>query len=155
IRRLVDPAVLLPWPSGSKGDRRRWKHLQLADMNEASYAAKLGKAGNIGVALGRVSDGLVTIDLDKDHYVTAFLAANPLLGETLRTRGHRGCNVWLRCSTDYPPSQELKDSSKEVIGEWRADGNQTIIAGTHPEGVLYQFVVEKPAIRIAYSAIVW
>lgn len=118
LRRLVDPAVLLPWPCGSKGDRRKWKHLQLADMNETSHLAKLESAGNIGVALGRISNGLVTIDLDNDNYVTAFLAANPLLGDTLRTRGRRGCNVWLRCSADYPPSQQLKDSSNELIGEW-------------------------------------
>ena len=155
VRRLVDPAVLLPWPSGSKGDRRKWKHLQLSDMNDASHLAKLESAGNIGVALGRVSNGLVTIDLDKDNYVTAFLAANPPLGDTLRTRGRRGCNVWLRCSADYPPSQELKDSCNTVIGEWRADGSQTIIAGTHPEGMLYQFIVEKPAVALVYGEIAW
>jgi hypothetical protein len=29
ILALVGPAVLLPWSTGSKGDRRKWKHLQL------------------------------------------------------------------------------------------------------------------------------
>ena len=62
LRELLGPAVLLPWPSGSKGNRRKWKHLQLTDMDD-DYLAKLKKAGNIGVALGRVSGGLVTIDL--------------------------------------------------------------------------------------------
>ena len=152
---LLGPAVLLPWPSGSKGDRRKWKHLQLTDMDEGSHLAKLDKAGNIGVALGKASEGLVTIDLDQDCCVDAFLEANPLLADTLRTRGSRGCNIWVRCSGDYPPSQKLKNASGEEIGEWRADGSQTIIAGTHPEGMSYQFVVEKPVITISYDAIIW
>ena len=155
LRKRLGPAVLQPWPSRSKGNHRKWKHLQLADMNETSHLAKLEKAGNTGVALGRVSDGLVTIDLDDDSYVAAFLAANPLLKTTLRTRASRGCNIWVRCSSEYPPSQRLKNAHGTVIGEWRADGNQTIISGTHPEGMLYQFVVEKPAITIVYGAIIW
>ena len=84
---LLGPAVLLPWPSRTKGDRRKWKHLQLGDMNEPSHLAKLERAHNIGVALGQVSNSLVTIDLDEDNYVAAFLAVNPLFGDTLRTRG--------------------------------------------------------------------
>jgi hypothetical protein len=152
---LVGPAVLLPWPSGSKGDRRKWKHLQLSDMDDGSHLAKLTKAGNIGIALGKASNGLVTIDLDEDTYVDAILAANPLLTETLRTRGSRGCNIWVRCSDGYPPSQKLKNSAGDEIGEWRADGNQTIVAGIHPEGMPYQFVVDKPVITISYRAIIW
>src|SRR4029077_1502522 len=81
----------------------------------------------------------------------ALLAANPLLRNTLRTTAQRGCNVWLRCGTDYPSSCNLKDQSGSKVGEWRADGNQTIIAGTHPDGVPYRFVVESPAITIDYS----
>ena len=152
---LIGPAVLLPWPSGSKGNRRKWKHLQLSDMIEPGHQSKLEEAGNIGVALGRVSNGLVTIDLDKDSHVDAFLAANPLLKTTLLTRGSRGCNIWARCSSEYPPSQRLKNESSADIGEWRADGCQTIISGTHPEGMQYQFVVERPAITISYDAIIW
>jgi hypothetical protein len=49
----------------------------------------------------------------------------------------------------------LKNSSGKEIGEWRADGNQTIIAGTHPEGMPYQFVVENPGGPISYDAIIW
>jgi len=69
ILELLGPAVLLPWPARSKGDWRRWKHLQLADMSKASHLAKLEKSGNIGVALGKVSNGLVTIDLDSNDHV--------------------------------------------------------------------------------------
>jgi hypothetical protein len=155
LRNLLDPAVLLPWSSGSKGDRRKWKQLQLTDMNEPSHLAKLERAGNIGVALGQVSNGLVTIDLDEDGYVTALLKENPVFCNTLRTRAARGCNIWLRCNGGYPPSQRLKNASGADIGEWRADGNQTVITGTHPEGMPYEFVVESPVITISYDAIIW
>ena len=155
ILGLLGPALLLPWPARCKGSRKKWKHLQLSDTEEPSYRAKLAKAGNIGVALGTVSNGLVTIDLDQDGYADAFLAANPLLTSTLRTRGKRGCNIWVRLSGGFPPSQKLKNSSGNEIGEWRADGNQTIIAGTHPEGMAYQFVVDKAVITIRYQAIIW
>ena len=155
LRGLLGPAVLLPWPTRSKGDRRRWKHLQLADMNEANHLAKLERAGNIGVALGQVSNGLVTIDLDNDSQAYSFLAANPLLRDTLQTRASRGCNVWLRCAGDYPRSCNLIDQSGTKIGELRGDGCQTIIIGTHPSGVAYRFVVEKPVIKIRYDAIIW
>jgi Bifunctional DNA primase/polymerase, N-terminal len=152
---LLGSALLLPWPTGSKGYPRKWGHLQLTDMDRGSYRAGLERAGNIGVALGQVSNGLVTIDLDHDTYVEAFLAANPPLRDTLRTTAARGCNIWLRCGDGYPASRMLKNPSGQEIGEWRADGNQTIISGNHPEGVLYRFVVEKPVITTRYEAIIW
>jgi len=124
-------------------------------MNDAIHLAKLNRAGNIGVALGEASNGLVTIDFDEDSYGDAFLAANPLLKTTLRTRATRGCNTWVRCSSEYPPSQRLKNASGAEIGEWRADGSQTIISGTHPDGMPYRFAVECPAITISYDAIIW
>jgi hypothetical protein len=155
LLELLGPAVLLPWPSGSKGDRRRWKHLELTDMDDGSHLAKLAKAGNIGVALGKVSNGLVTVDFDEQYYTDCFLKANPLLADTLRTRASRGCNIWVRCSNPYPSSCKLKNLSGKEIGEWRADGCQTIICGMHPDGVAYHFVVEKPVITIHYNEIIW
>jgi hypothetical protein len=152
---LLGPAVLLPWHGRSKGGHRKWKNRQLADMNDSTYLAKLEKAGNIGVSLGKVSNGLVTIDLDDDNHVEPFLEANPLLRHTLCTAAQRGCNIWLRCTADYPSSCKLKDQSGNEVGEWRADGNQTIIAGTHRSGCAYRFVVEKPVIPIDYNAIIW
>lgn len=152
---LLGPAILLPWPARSKGGHRKWKDRQLADMNDSTYLAKLEKAGNIGVALGTVSNGLVTIDIDNDSHVGPFLEANPLLRHTLRTAAQRGCNVWVRCFGEYPRSCKLKNQCGNEIGEWRADGSQTIIAGTHPNGMPYRFVVEKPVITIDYNAIIW
>jgi hypothetical protein len=155
LRKLLGDAVLLPWRSGSKGDRRKWRHLHLRDMNDDTHIARLERAGNIGVALGKVSGGLITIDLDEDGYVDGFLDANPLLTNTLRTRGSRGCNIWVRCSSGYPPSQKLRSSLGVELGEWRADGNQTIVAGIHPGGMAYEFLVENPVITMKYESIVW
>jgi len=155
ILSLLGSALLLPWPAKCKGGPKKWKYLQLTDMNAPSHLAELESAGNIGVALGRASNGLVTVDFDNEDYVEAFLEVNPLLRTTLRTTAQRGCNIWLRCTTDYPRSCKLRNRSGDEIGEWRADGNQTIIAGTHPDGVPYRFVVESPAIAIDYSEIVW
>jgi Bifunctional DNA primase/polymerase, N-terminal len=155
IISLLGPALLLAWPARCKGGRKKWKHLQLTDMSEASHLAKLEMAGNIGVALGKVSNGLVTIDFDHEKYIEPFLEANPLFRNTLCTTAQRGCNIWLRRTTDYPNSCKLKNRSGDEIGEWRADGDQTIVAGTHPDGVPYRFVVENPAIAIDYSEIVW
>src|SRR6266568_7267130 len=118
LRELLGPAVSLSWPSGSKGENKKWKHRTLADMDDAAYLAKLGKAGNIGVVLGEVSNGLVTIDFDDESYVNGFLEANPLLTQTLRTHGRRGCNIWVRCSGAYAPSQKLKNVTGAEIGEW-------------------------------------
>jgi hypothetical protein len=124
IVELLGPAVLLAWPSGSKGSRKKWKHLQLTNMSDQAYLARLEKSGNIGVALGRVSNGLVTIDLDCEDCVNPLLDANPLLRNTLRTAAERGCNIWVRCGSEYPRSCSLTDPSARKIGDWRADGNQ-------------------------------
>jgi hypothetical protein len=124
-------------------------------MSAPSHLVKLERAGNIGVALGKVSHGLVTIDVDNESYIECVLEANPMLKTTLRTTAQRGCNIWLRCTTDYPRSSKLMNRSREEIGEWRADGNQTIVAGTHPSGVPYRFLVENPVIALDYSEIVW
>ncbi len=52
LLKLLGPAVLLAWPSGSKGGCRKWKHIQLTDMNGDSYLADLEETGNIGGRAG-------------------------------------------------------------------------------------------------------
>ena len=107
LRGLLGPAVLLPWPTRSKGDRRKWKHLTLADM-DGDHLAKVEQAGNIGVALGKVSGALVTIDLDNESYLDALLAENPMLRDTLRTRARRGCNIWVKVQWRIPSFSKAK-----------------------------------------------
>ena len=144
ILELTGPALLLSWRRGSKGSRKNfgWTRWPLTLMDDQVHLGQLEKASNIGVALGAVSGGLVTIDLDADERVAPFIEANPALRETLRTKGERGCNFWLRMDGEYPETHKLKEGGKE-IGEFRANGAQTIIWGTHPAGMPYRFEVEK------------
>ena len=57
--------------------------------------------------------------------------------------------------TEYPPSCKLFDQHRKPIGEWRADGNQTIVSGIHPDGCPYRFVVEAPVVELTYADIIW
>ena len=88
-------------------------------------------------------------------WVDTFLAANPALQRSLRTRGARGCNLWVRCAGIYPATGYLKSDGGEDVGEWRATGSQTIISGKHPSGCKYSIIVEAPPAEIGYEDIVW
>ncbi len=116
-----------------------------------SFAGK-----NIGVLLGKASGGLCTIDLDNDTDVEPFLARNPRLRDTTRTKRVRGCNLWVVIDGDFPPSTKLP------FGEWRADGNQTVIYGRaidkrkgETQPTEYRFLNEVPPIRIRFGKIVF
>ena len=164
LRKLLgDDAVLLPIPHGRKGPTGKkmegWQHFTPERMAEPEYLAQLNHGGNIGVLLGR---GLITIDWDQDAYVEPFLDLNPKLRETLRTRRVRGCNFWVRIKGGYPNSCKLKTVSGEEIGEWRADGNQTVIYGeaidrkkgeTNPTA--YKIENRVKPIELAFDEINW
>jgi hypothetical protein len=161
LRKILgEDALLLSWPSGSKGAKKRWKHISLAETKTPAYRRNL-ESGNIGVALGSRSNGLCSIDLDSDEAADTFLALNPRLQESLRTRGKKGCNVWVRCSGEYPALCKLKSRGTngaeplEAVGEWRADGAQTIISGKHPTGCDYSFLVEAPPVSLEFEQIIW
>ena len=128
LRELLgENVVLLPIKRGSKRPHSQgWQHFTPERMKDPGYLSALNHGGNIGVLLG---NGLVTIDLDCDEAVEPFLALNPKLRQTLRTKRKRGCNLWARINGAYPKSGKLKTGSGADIGEWRADGNQTVIYG--------------------------
>ena len=146
--------LLLHWPLGKKGTRRKWKHLTLDVMSDPVYLAQLA-AGNIGVAQGRVSNGLCSIDCDLGDQIDSFLKLNPKLAPSLRTKGERGCNVWCRVISDLPPTTTIKTVDGRNWGEFHASGSQTIIHGKHPSGCDYRFLVEAPPVQIDISEIVW
>jgi hypothetical protein len=123
-------------------------------MNDRAYLARL-KTGNIGVAQGKVSDGLCSIDIDLESEVAGFLALNPKLAATLRTKGERGCNTWFRDTDGSCPTKKIKTRDGQNWGEIRANGSQTIIYGKHPSGCHYRFVVQVPPVQIGISEIVW
>jgi len=97
--------------------------------------------------------GSIDIDDDDDEGAEEFLALNPDLKETLRSRGARGCNVWFYPDGgNVPRSRRLKRDG-QAWGEWRFNGRQTIIAGIHPSGVPYTLPCATPAIRYPFERI--
>jgi len=94
--------LLVAWPSGKKGCKGvDFTKITLKDMMDPEYRRRLAE-GNIGVVQGEASGGIGSIDIDDDHGAEEFLALNPALRDTLRTRGARGCNVWFYPEGDVP-----------------------------------------------------
>jgi phage/plasmid-associated DNA primase len=157
---LGDDVVLLPIPSGSKKPViKAWQSTKLSKMRDPEYLAQLNHDGNIGVLLGT---GLITIDLDRDEDVEPFLAVNPKLRETLRSRRVRGCNLWVRINGPYPKSCKLKTKGGKDFGEWRADSSQTVIHGAaidrkkgESRPTAYKILVRARPIEVAFDEIQW
>ena len=157
LRELLGHDVLLlAWPKGSKGTKKKWGHLTIADMTP-DYLAKLER-GNIGVALGAKSGNLIALDVDDDSLVEPYLALNPWLKDTLQTHGRRGRVFWLRMAGDYPAkTKPLETLSGSDAGEWRAGKNsQSIIHGIHPDtGKPYQVVKMAKPLVVEFPSIIW
>jgi putative DNA primase/helicase len=154
IKDQLGPCVLLAIPPGEKGPRtREWQKLTLADMTPG-YFAGLNHGQNIGVLLGAASEGLCTIDVDDDGLLEAFLNLNPSLRESLISKGARGGNIWLRIRGLYPPGGKIRTLQSAGFGEWRANGNQTVIYGRHPSGRDYSNNGNRP-LEIEFTEIVW
>jgi P4 family phage/plasmid primase-like protien len=159
VERLRDlfgrDAVLVPIPLGEKGPRLKgWQQTKLEAMENPAYLRKLAR-GNIGVLQGAPSNGLCSIDLDSDEAAAAFLEVNPLLKDTLQTRGQRGFNAWVQIEGEYPGPEKIKDAAEQACGEWRSTGNQTVIHGKHPSGCSYRIVNEVPPIKMRFEKILW
>ena len=84
------------------------------------------------------------------------------LRATLRSRRKRGCNFWVRIRGDYPKSCRLKARSGQDWGEWRADGNQTVIHGEaidrkkgETEPTAYKLEHRARPIELAFDEIKW
>jgi hypothetical protein len=153
LQSLLGPAVLLKVPSGSKGpNTREWQSTSLADMT-LEYLATLTE--NIGVLQGVPSKGLCSIDCDNDTALDEFLAKNPRLEQTLRTKGSRGANIWVRMRGEYPRIGKIKNMAGKEIGEWRGTGGQTIIHGKHPSGCDYTILNGVPPVELSFADIKW
>ena len=147
--------VLIPIPVGTKAPvYKDWQHTPQSKMQDPLYQALLA-TGNIGVLLGAPSDGLCAVDIDSDEELEAFLSINPILRGTLITKGARGAQIWCRIEGEHPPLTKLKTHSGQEYGEWRADGGQSVIHGTHPTGVSYQRLNDAPPVTISFSQIMW
>ena len=148
--------VLLPVPTREKHPYiTGWQNTSLDRMADPAYLAQLCR-GNIGVLLGEASGGLCAIDIDVDDQVEPFLALNPALQTTLLTKGARGAQIWIKLTDGYPAAVKLKDASGAAWGEWRADGNQSIVYGIHKEtGCPYGRLVDISPAEIAFDEIIW
>jgi Bifunctional DNA primase/polymerase, N-terminal len=153
---LGSDVLYLPWPLGTKGTKRKWKNFTSAKMSDPSYLKRFTtKNINIGVAQGTVSNGLCSIDIDVDDEVEGFVALNPTLATSLRTKAARGCNIWFRVPRDPPDTKKITTNGGRKWGELRGNGSQTIIHGKHPSGCEYRLIIEKPPVGIAVKDIRW
>ncbi|MBX3732239.1 MAG: bifunctional DNA primase/polymerase [Verrucomicrobiae bacterium] len=131
-----------------------WRKLTRAQTDSPKFRRRFSDASpSLGVLLGPTSNHLCSVDLDSDEWLERFLAANPALTGTLISRGARGGNVWVRLRGDYPPLGRLV-RGKEAVGEWRATGGYTIIAGLHPSGCKYRRT-GGPPVELAFEDIHW
>jgi hypothetical protein len=127
-------------------------------MRDPTYLDSL-VGRNIGVLLGRPSSGLCTIDIDDDEQVEPFLKLNPGLCATMRTKRVRGCNLWVFLTSPYPKAAKITICGRS-FGEWRTDGNQTVIwgeaqAASESEPTRYRFIKETQPIKIDFTQITW
>jgi hypothetical protein len=160
---LGGPALLLAIkPNEKRPQVEGWTQIPASAMNDPKYLATLNHGGNLGVACGQVSAGLCSIDIDDDEKMEAFLALNPRLRSTLRTKRKRGGNFWVRIKGDFPKLHKIKDAEGQPWGEWRSDGGQTVIYGQamdrdkgETKPTRYRVIVEAPPVEIAFDEILW
>jgi Bifunctional DNA primase/polymerase, N-terminal len=159
---LLGQAVLLPIELGTKKPSLpKWQAFTYEDALGHDYRQRLiaaaERGGNIGVLLGPASDRLLALDLDDDGLIKEWLDRQPWLADTLRTKGQRGCQFWLRLEPgcQYPNGKAvipLKEDGK-AVGELRLGGGglgaQSIIYGLHPAGMLYEVTVDKPVLVVS------
>jgi hypothetical protein len=147
---LGEDVFFVPCEWGTKKPRHTYKFRPFASTKSAAYAELFTlQPTNIAVYLGQASGGLCAIDFDVDADLDAFLAANPLLQQTTRSRGSRGAMLWVRIEGRFPRS------CKTDHFEWRADGNLATIHGRHKNGVDYRLLVDAPPLTLAFTDIQW
>ena len=158
INLLGVDAVLIPIKEASKAPKPRlgaWQKFTFKKTQADSYQKQLINAPAIGVVLQTDRTSLCSIDIDDDKLLEIFLAQNPKLKNTLRTKGKKGGNIWLKMKGDYPTSIKNLKHEAEPAGEWRVNSAYTIITGKHPEGMSYRVTIEKPVLEIEFSEINW
>lgn len=157
LARLGTSAVLIPIKGGTKQPLvKAWQSLTLAKTASLSSRRKLEKATAIAVLLGPPSENLVDLDFDADEPAREFITLNPRLDASLRTRGRRGCKIWLRIEGHYPARCcNLKDANNDPIGEWRGGTCYSILSGLHESGSPYRVLVDAPPVTVRYQDISW
>ena len=167
---MGDDVFLVPCEWGTKKPVVTYVERPFEGTKSPAYRALFEGERNIAVYLGKASGGLCAIDFDADEDLAAFLAANPKLARTTQTRGSRGGMVWVRIAakpeggnlrpeadgkngSDGTDDKDYPESCTTAHFEWRADKRLSTIAGRHPKGMDYAFVVEAPPMAIVPTLI--
>ena len=101
-------------------------------------------------------DGNAEAGIAAESVAEQFFAHNPHFKWSFRTGAKRGFNVWFRVEGDAPTSFNLYSENGKKVGEFRATGNYTVVAGKHPDGPNYRTIVDLPAITITdISTVKW
>jgi putative DNA primase/helicase len=150
VSLLGENAFLVPCAWGTKTPIVTYRERTFEATKTEAYLAVFDACDtNVAVYLGKASGGLCALDFDDDDDLAAFLAVNPKLSESLRSRASRGAQIWIRISGEFPRS------SKSDHFEWRADGNLSTIYGRHEKGMDYQWLCAHPPVTLAFAEIVW
>ena len=150
--QLGDDVFFVPCEWGTKKPMVTYVERSFESTMSDAYRAVLDSSEtNLAVYLGKASGGLCAIDFDSDEDLAAFLAVNPKLQVTLRSRGSRGGMVWIRIQGEYPES--CNPEHKHF--EWRADKRLSTIYGRHPKGMDYTLTVDAAPVVLPFAEIVW
>src|SRR5882724_318655 len=96
-RLLGEDVFFVPCVWETKTPVVTYKDRPFESTKSAAYRAVFEVSPvNIAVYLGKASSGLCAIDFDKDEDLAAFVAANPKLASSLRSRACRGAQIWMR-----------------------------------------------------------
>lgn len=138
----------LPIPRGSKAPNiKGWNDLRYQSVAEVRRA--FSENDNIGIILGRASNGLVDIDLD---CVEARFLADAFLPYTGMVHGRESSpssHRWYLTDKELA-SKRYQDRSGQTLVEIRSTGGQTVIPpSVHPSGEVLEWVEEgsPPEVR--------
>jgi hypothetical protein len=163
--------VLLYIDKGSKRPSYlNWSQTTYEKTLEPSYRRFLERYSNTGVLLGG-DDNLCPIDCDTESLLAAMIELNPAFASTLISVGERAGQIWLYVTDPRPHKIEylkvrqespLALGAKKIepdgtvkVGEFRAEGGQSVIRGIHPCGCAYRWLCPGPPIVVAFTDIVW
>jgi hypothetical protein len=163
--------VLLYIDKGKKGPTyKNWEKTTYEQTQTLIYQSFLERYSNTGVLLGG-TDNLCTLDCDTEVFLAESAQLNPCLASTLLSVGERAGQYWfyaigtrphkvelLKVQKDSPlalGAKKVEDDGTVKVGEFRAEGGQSIVRGIHPCGLEYRWFCSGPPIVLPFNDIVW
>jgi hypothetical protein len=163
--------VLLYIEKGKKGPvYKNWQNIRYPQTQTPLYQKCLQQYSNTGVLLG-VSDNLCALDCDTEIMFAETIALNPSFASSLITQGERAGQIWFYVTGARPEkienlkvrkesplalgAKKIEDDGTVKVGEFRAEGGQSVIRGIHPCGSYYKWRSPNPPITIDFGAIIW